>query len=656
MKKRLSFFIVFITLILINISTYGQADSTDVRKLFEMPLSELFSQEIITSSKYTQTLPEAASSISVIQYDEIKDFNFSTLAEVLNTRSGFYLSNDRNYIYAGSRGFSRPTDYNNRIVVLVNGHVINEVVYGASFIEHILGINPDDIEKIEIIKGPGTSIYGTGAMLNTINIIPKDGASGKGLRATIEKGSFGLHAASVSFGTKTRTGNVFIAAAGGQSKGENFYFPELDSPETNYGISERLDGENYGNFLTVFKTGNLTLTGNISSRKKGIPTGAFGTDLTNTPYSFDRRYFIESSYRKEFENNKHILLRGYYDNYFYKGFYPSDGENSYDHSSGKWLGTELQYFMKIGKKHEIISGTEFKHIYRADYKEWTDNEIFFDKNFPYSIFSVYFQDQFEIISNLKLTAGFRYDWYSVFHDAITPRIALVYNYSEKSVIKVLYNEGFRIPNIYEAHYESEGFHKHNPDIKPEKINAGEIAWINQISKSLTGSVSVYTYDIINLIDQYLDETDGLTSFKNIGKTRGSGIETEINFRHNNSLGGYVNLTYQRTFDRIDKNVLTNSPGFMLKSGLTTMLCKFFTVSPEFYYESGRKTLSENTTGNLFLINFSVNTDNIFKFLDFSFKVNNLLNRKYYSPAGFEHAQDMIIQPRRNALIKLSVKF
>lgn len=635
-------------------SANGQADTSDIDKLFEMSLTELFNQKIVTSSKYSQTLTEAASSISVINYDEIKDFNFKTLAEILNTRSGFYLSNDRNYIYAGSRGFSRPSDYNNRIVVLVNGHVINEVVYGSSFIEHILGISPDDIEKIEIIKGPGASIYGTGAMLNTINIITKDGSTGKGLRTTLEKGSYGMYSASASYGTVTDKCNLFIAAGGGFSEGENFYFPELDNPENNHGISKGLDWENYGNLLTLFKSGNLTFTGNISARKKGIPTGAFETDLTDKPYSFDRRYFLETSYRKDIKNNKQILLRAYYDNYFYKGFYPTGEENIYDHSSGEWVGAEFQYFLKTGQRNEIISGAEFNHVFRADYREWTDDETFFNNNFPYSKFSVYLQDQFEIISNLKITAGIRYDWYSVFNDAFTPRLALVYTYSDRSAIKAMYNEGFRIPNIYEAYYESEGFHKHNPGIKPEKINAGEITWINRISKNLTGTVSVYSFDIINLIDQYLDEEDGLTSFKNIGKTRGSGLETELNFRNKSSLGGFVNLTIQKASDRIKKDILTNSPGYLFKSGLTVKPCKLFTISPEFYYESERKTLSGNTTGNLYLINFSINAEKIFKFLNISLKINNLLNYKYYSPACFEHVQDMIIQSGRNAFIKLSV--
>ena len=144
-------------------------------------------QKVITASKYDQNTAEAASSIGTITADEIKIFGYKTLGEVLNSQRGMYLSNDKNYLYVGSRGFSRPTDYNNRFVIMIDGHIMNEVVYGSAFMGNELGINLDNVEKFEIIRGPGASVYGSGAMLNIVNVIMKKGIKTDGVTVSVGK-------------------------------------------------------------------------------------------------------------------------------------------------------------------------------------------------------------------------------------------------------------------------------------------------------------------------------------------------------------------------------------------------------------------------------------------------------------------------------------
>src|SRR5665647_854381 len=190
-KMRYSILSLTSVLIVSSVSLSGQIDTTGMNKLFEMDLTDLMNQKVVTASKYSQSSAEAASSIGVITADEIKQFGYRTLGEALNSRRGMYLSNDKNYLYVGSRGFSRPTDYNNRIVIMIDGHIMNEVVYGSAFMGNELGINFDNIERIEIIRGPGASVYGSGSMLNIINLISKKGADINGVTVSAGIGSFG---------------------------------------------------------------------------------------------------------------------------------------------------------------------------------------------------------------------------------------------------------------------------------------------------------------------------------------------------------------------------------------------------------------------------------------------------------------------------------
>lgn len=132
-KKRFTLISLALLFVVSTSQLSSQVDTAAVNRLFDMDLAELMNQKIVSASKYAQSSAEAASSIGVITADEIKQYDYRTLGEALNSQRGMYLSNDKNYLYVGSRGFSRPTDYNNRIVVMIDGHIVNEVVYGSAF-------------------------------------------------------------------------------------------------------------------------------------------------------------------------------------------------------------------------------------------------------------------------------------------------------------------------------------------------------------------------------------------------------------------------------------------------------------------------------------------------------------------------------------------
>lgn len=622
-----------------------------------MSLTDLMNQKVVTASKYTQSSAEAASSIGVITADEIKQYGYKTPGEALNSQRGMYLSNDKNYLYVGSRGFSRPTDYNNRIIIMIDGHIMNEVVYGSAFMGNELGVNLDNVEKIEIIRGPGASVYGSGAMLNIINVIMKKGSETNGVTVSAGTGSFGRNDLSAIYGKKIKNTDISISGTGGIYKGEDYYFSELDAPETNNGKSVGMDWEKYIGFQTAISNNNFKLSAGYSSRSKGIPTSAFNTDLTGNVESLDERYYIETSYRKELKKNNSLLFRTYFDDYYYTGSYPTGGENSFDASTGRWAGAEFQYYLEAGKRNIITAGLEYKYSFRADYKEWDDNTIYFNQNFPYSFFSIYAQDEIKLVKNLNLTAGLRYDHYSIFGQAASPRLAMVYRYSAGSSLKLLYNEAFRIPNLYESFYESINDHKSNPDIRSERIRATEFVWSHKLSGSFYGTLSLYMFSIVNLIDQVLDESDELTVFRNISKADGNGAEYELRYIHPvNKNQAFLNLTLQRTEDENTETILSNSPAFMVKSGFVFAVSKYFNVVPEFFYETGRRTLAGNKTGDIYLFNFGINSVKFLKHFEASLKARNLLNKKYYYPGGYEHVQDVLIQDSRNIYLKLTAHF
>ena len=112
--------------------------------LLALDLEELLSVEIVSSaSRYEQSTAEAPSAITVITKDQIQKFGYRSMAELIRSVRGFYTTNDLNYSYTGVRGFGRPADYDSRLLVLLNGHRLNDSIYssalfGLDFILHAL--------------------------------------------------------------------------------------------------------------------------------------------------------------------------------------------------------------------------------------------------------------------------------------------------------------------------------------------------------------------------------------------------------------------------------------------------------------------------------------------------------------------------------------
>lgn len=169
-------------------------------------LDELLEVKISGAAKSDQTARQAPASVTIITSEDIERYGYRTIADVLMTVRGFFVSYDRNYTYVGVRGFSRPTDYNNRILLLLDGHTMNENVYGAAELGSEFPIELDVVDHIEIIRGPGSALYGTGAMLAVVKVFLKKGSALNGGRLALGGGSYGRRQGTISAGKEREHG------------------------------------------------------------------------------------------------------------------------------------------------------------------------------------------------------------------------------------------------------------------------------------------------------------------------------------------------------------------------------------------------------------------------------------------------------------------
>src|SRR5688572_31589873 len=154
-------------------------------------LMKLDAGQVYGASERLQPVMEAPASISFITAEEIARYGYRTLADILRSIRGMYVLDDRNYSVIGTRGFALPGDYNSRMLLLVNGHRVNDNVYGQAEIGAEFGLDAAMFERVEIIRGPASSLYGDSAFFVVVNVITRDGSSLAGGSITVEAGTLG---------------------------------------------------------------------------------------------------------------------------------------------------------------------------------------------------------------------------------------------------------------------------------------------------------------------------------------------------------------------------------------------------------------------------------------------------------------------------------
>ncbi|HEV8481189.1 MAG TPA: Plug domain-containing protein, partial [Candidatus Eisenbacteria bacterium] len=133
----------------------------------------LAQEQVVTANKRPIPLAETPSSVTVIPAAEIRAMGYRTLAEALQYVRGLYVSSDRNYSYLGVRGIRRPGDYNDKVLVTLDGHTMNGSAFGDAAIGRELGLDMENVERIEIVRGPGSTLYGSNAVFAVINVITR---------------------------------------------------------------------------------------------------------------------------------------------------------------------------------------------------------------------------------------------------------------------------------------------------------------------------------------------------------------------------------------------------------------------------------------------------------------------------------------------------
>lgn len=565
----------------------GQGDEEE-----ELALAYGDKSFISIASGSRQPIARAPSVATVVTAEDIAAIGAADLDEVLETVPGLHVSRSPiayNPIYA-IRGIH--TQYNPQVLMLVNGIPITGVYVGdRSFVWG--GMPVENIARIEVIRGPGSALYGADAFSGVINIITKTAADINGTQLGLRLGSFNSRDAWVQHGGTWGGFDVAAYLRVGATDGQRQIiaadalsgtpFPTLAPGPVNLdrkAIDGRLDlSRDKWRLRAGYQQRDIGNGAGVASAldPKGSNFGErVSTDLTyqDTNFAPDLDVTAQASYLHITEQSDLTL---------YPPGFPGfpDGVIGNPDKWERHLRFNLSAAYTGLQTHKLRfgAGTQNDDLYRTqETKNFTLAPVpggFFPAPLgavvdvtdsapflrPHSrrVNHVYVQDEWAFAQDWYLTAGVRRDQYSDFGGTTNPRVALVWETAYNLTSKLLYGRAFRPPSFSELYIINNPVGLGNPNLKPETNESVELAFAWQAASTLQANLNLFRYQMKDILRFVLNPADNSFTAQNAGRQNGQGLEVELVWEASRSLRLSGNYAQQRSIDEATNQDAGNAP-------------------------------------------------------------------------------------------------
>lgn len=502
-------------------------------------------QIVITATKTPVKLSEAGANVSVVTREEIEKMHYRDVGEALRNVPGFNIVGFGST--GGRNGFAGINGTSN-ILVLMDGKRMNlpNQLGGMAAVDFTNITNMDNIERIEVVKGSASALYGSDAEGGIINIITKNPQQNKTI-LKFTSGSFGKQSYGIIHEGKEDTLSWYLTAT--KEKIDNFKdsnaleVPSSSNDAKQYSLKlnkqlgnsaevtfsyQKYDGDGY-------YPGNQNWLNNYGSAPGHMKEKDESWDVA---YSSSNEKGTRSEI-KLYENTNKYSVDGLEWNW---NLFPPALQNSAYYYDMKKTGLTYQLSYQANENHLVIAGLDYyKDQLESDEVTKVSNENR----------AVYFQDRWKLSERFDLDAGMRFDSHQVYGNKTTPRVTLNYHPTKDTNCYISYDEFFKAPNLYQLYFEN-SWGKGNPDLKPEKGHSIEFGLNQKIDNTLTAAFHCFdrrTDDAINW--KTINTLTWQGTYMNVDKQKASGWDIQLNKKFTPELTAFVG--YTSTIVKNDKN-------------------------------------------------------------------------------------------------------
>ncbi|MDQ7042290.1 MAG: TonB-dependent receptor, partial [Sulfurimonas sp.] len=443
--------------------------------------------EIATKSKLN--IDDAPAFVTVLNYEKLRKLGIDNIQEALAQVPGVQLKREASGVpVIIFRGVSQKGE----VKLMLDGVTINNTYRGSIF--HFLDFPIELVERIEVIRGAGSVLYGSGAISGVINIITKSSNNSSSTLfvsgATHDNYKGG---AIVSLNID----DVKIALDTYYEKDQKF-IDSTDRHLKDYSVGVKINNEHFALLARIKKSDVGNAYGALS-----VPDSK--TDKYN---NVNDTLFTQLTYKNSLTNKSDIKILAGYKQYGQEiqGRYSTFGDIQTRYKEDAYYA-QIDFYSKIisynefliGAKYETAKVTQSEWIWESTIPSLPKYNVTPDSNRDTT--SLYINDKYSINPDFDITAGIRYDNYSDFGDALSPTLAFVYRINPKWRIKSLYSQAYRVPSWVEL--------TSNPNLKAETSNSYEVGVIYKDRKSSVVRFNIYRTEIHNLITKNTTYTQAL---------------------------------------------------------------------------------------------------------------------------------------------------
>jgi outer membrane cobalamin receptor len=618
-------------------------------------------QDLVTANKRPTSLRKAPAIATIITADEIRNMGANSILDVLKMVPGIGISiTESGVMMLEVRGIR--TSINEKVLVMIDGHSLNKNFDGSA-LYNVAGLLPvENIKQVEVVRGPGSALYGTSAFVATINIITRNAEEINGLELKSGWGSFDTFKANMVAGKALGDKLTFSMSADHyQTNGPNLRIPAdvLTPSGTSLAPGPADSSTKQTDIFFKVGYGDLSFRGHYLTKKRGLFIG-LGSALTESSQDMIDNYWGELAYdlhiTKGLTSNTKLRY-DYYDQDPYARILPIGALGVYTNGmvaipmvKNRNIGVEEQLSWDIHDGHHLILGASFDVMRQYGTRQLTnfDPSTFaplvtpvlqetanWNKDVTREAWALYGQYEWRALENLNITLGGRYDHYNDFGGTTNPRVAVVWNFLENADLKLLYGKAFRAPNFVELYNINNPVIVGNPNLKPEKIETYEAGLAYRFNRFFAAELNYFYSDISNMIILNTNVPPNAAAYyDNIGKAIIQGFEFGVNGAYKRDFYWKLSYAWQEPRDGTTNKPLPYVPAQRAKAGLNYALTKYVNLHTDLLWTGVRPRDTGDTRQQMpayFTADMAMTFKNFYKTLEIQAVVKNLLNQQYRDP-------------------------